>query len=87
MTCNCIWNCYSNLSFRRKTATWCSTVAGILSSGCPQFFKSGTKEFNKETGWWGLQQNIAPAVKFSEAGLEYFVHGKTLLLLNKSNVV
>jgi len=50
-----------------------------LSSGCPQFFKSGTKEFNKETGWWGLQQNIAPAVKFSEAGLEYFIHGKILL--------
>jgi len=63
---------YSNSSFRRKTATWCSTVAGILSSGCPQFFKSGTKEFNKEPGWWGLQQTIAPAIKFSEAGLEVF---------------
>jgi len=53
---------------RRKTATWCSTVAGILSSGCPQFFKSGTKEFSKEPGWWGLQQTVAPAIKFSEAG-------------------
>jgi len=67
-----ILNSYSNSSFRRKTATWCSTVAGILSSGCPQFFKSGTKEFNKEPGWWGLQQTIAPAIKFSEAGLEVF---------------
>ncbi|XP_078354545.1 cysteine-rich protein 2-binding protein-like isoform X2 [Oculina patagonica] len=53
---------------KKKTATWCSTVAGILSSGCPQFFKSGTKEFNKETGWWALQQNIAPSIKLSEAG-------------------
>jgi len=72
------------LSFRRKTATWCSTVAGILSSGCPQFFKSGTKEFNKETGWWGLQQNIAPAIKFSEAGLEYLMQNSSQQLFFKS---
>jgi len=43
-------------------------VAGVLSSGCPQFFKSGQKEFNKETGWWALQENVAPAVKFNEQG-------------------
>ena len=44
-------------------------MAGVLSSGCPQFFKSGQKEFNKETGWWALQENVAPAVKFNEQGL------------------
>lgn len=57
------------LSFRKKTNNWASTVAGVLSSGCPQFFKSGQKEFNKETGWWALQENVAPAVKFNEQGL------------------
>ncbi|KAJ7383028.1 Cysteine-rich protein 2-binding protein [Desmophyllum pertusum] len=36
--------------------------------GCPQFFKSGSKEFNKEMGWWALQQNIAPSIKLGEAG-------------------
>ncbi|KAM7444653.1 Cysteine-rich protein 2-binding protein [Porites harrisoni] len=53
---------------KKKTNNWASTVAGVLSSGCPQFFKSGQKEFNKETGWWALQENVAPAVKFSEQG-------------------
>ncbi|XP_073259585.1 cysteine-rich protein 2-binding protein-like [Porites lutea] len=53
---------------KKKTNNWASTVAGVLSSGCPQFFKSGQKEFNKETGWWALQENVAPAVKFREQG-------------------
>ena len=53
---------------RKKTTTWPSTVAGILSSGCPRFFKSGQKEFNKETGWWALQENVAPEIKFNEIG-------------------
>ena len=53
---------------RKKTTTWSSTVAGILSSGCPRFFKSGQKEFNKETGWWALQENVAPEIKFNEIG-------------------
>jgi len=39
-----------------------------LSSGCPRFFKSGQKEFNKETGWWALQENVAPEIKFNEIG-------------------
>ena len=55
--------------FRKKTATWCSTVAGVLSSGCPQFFKSGQKEFNKEMGWWALMENVSPTVKFGETGI------------------
>ena len=60
------WFCCTS---RKKTGTWYSTVAGVLSSGCPQFFKSGQKEFNKETGWWALQENVAPAIKFAEEGL------------------
>ncbi|XP_067027578.1 cysteine-rich protein 2-binding protein-like isoform X4 [Acropora muricata] len=54
---------------KKKTTTWPSTVAGILSSGCPRFFKSGQKEFNKETGWWALQENVAPEIKFNEIGI------------------
>nr|XP_058961076.1 cysteine-rich protein 2-binding protein-like [Pocillopora verrucosa] len=53
---------------KKKKNTWNSTVAGILSSGCPEYFKSGQKEFNKETGWWGLQENIAPSVKLTGTG-------------------
>jgi len=41
-----------------------------LSSGCPRFFKSGQKEFNRETGWWALQENVAPAIKLSEGGMD-----------------
>lgn len=55
---------------RKKKNTWNSTVAGILSSGCPEYFKSGQKEFNKETGWWGLQENIAPSVKLTGTGVD-----------------
>ncbi|XP_068676703.1 cysteine-rich protein 2-binding protein-like isoform X2 [Montipora foliosa] len=59
---------------KKKTTTWPSTVAGILSSGCPRFFKSGQREFNKETGWWSLQENVAPFIKFSEAGISGHKH-------------
>ena len=61
---------------RKKKNTWNSTVAGILSSGCPEYFKSGQKEFNKETGWWGLQENIAPSVKLTGTGVDqvFFYH-------------
>lgn len=45
-------------------------MAGILSSGCPEYFKSGQKEFNKETGWWGLQENIAPSIKLTGTGVD-----------------
>ena len=72
------------LSFRKKTNNWASTVAGVLSSGCPQFFKSGQKEFNKETGWWALQDNVAPAVKFSEQGL-FLLYLFIAILLNENN--
>lgn len=72
------------LSFRKKTNNWASTVAGVLSSGCPQFFKSGQKEFNKETGWWALQENVAPAVKFSEQGL-FLLYLFIAILLNENN--
>lgn len=76
---NDLWSCY----YRKKTTTWFSTVAGILSSGCPQYFKSGQKEFNKETGWWALQENVAPVIKFSEAGVE----GVSSLLFMQSNTM
>lgn len=61
---------------RKKKNTWNSTVAGILSSGCPEYFKSGQKEFNKETGWWGLQENIAPSIKLTGTGVDqvFFYH-------------
>lgn len=72
------------LSFRKKTNNWASTVAGVLSSGCPQFFKSGQKEFNKETGWWALQENVAPAVKFSEQGL-FLLYLFIEIFLNENN--
>ena len=58
---------------RKKKNTWNSTVAGILSSGCPEYFKSGQKEFNKETGWWGLQENIAPSVKLTGTGVDQVI--------------
>lgn len=33
------------------------------------FFKSGQREFNKETGWWALQENVAPEIKLNEIGI------------------
>ena len=42
-------------------------MAGTLSVGCPQYFKSGQKEF-KESGWWTLQEKVPPAVKLADVG-------------------
>ena len=47
---------------RKKTSSWCSTVAGTLSTNCPKIFKSGQKEF-KEGGWWTLQEVLPPSEK------------------------
>ncbi|KAK2185843.1 hypothetical protein NP493_221g01028 [Ridgeia piscesae] len=44
----------------KKTATWCGTVAGTLSSGCPRYFRSGTNIL-KESGWWALAQIVPPS--------------------------
>ena len=33
--------------------------------GCPQYFRSGQKEF-KEPGWWTLQEKVPPAVKLAD---------------------
>ena len=38
---------------RKKTNLWHGTVAGILSTGCPNYFTSGSKEIG-ESGWWKL---------------------------------
>ena len=43
---------------RKKTQSWHSTVAGILSVNCPAVFQSGQKQFG-EHGWWALQK-VAP---------------------------
>ncbi|XP_071494380.1 cysteine-rich protein 2-binding protein-like [Diadema antillarum] len=45
-----------------KTNTWHGTVAGVLSVGNKQLFKSGATEFN-ETGWWTLIENRPPSLK------------------------
>ncbi|XP_064479381.1 cysteine-rich protein 2-binding protein-like isoform X2 [Ornithodoros turicata] len=45
---------------RKKTATFRGTVAGALSSGCPQYFRSGTVEL-KEAGWWTLTEMKPPS--------------------------
>ncbi|CAL1544994.1 unnamed protein product [Lymnaea stagnalis] len=37
---------------RKKTTLWMGTIAGTLSSGCPQFFTSGTKVVDQ--GYWKL---------------------------------
>ncbi|XP_028412741.1 cysteine-rich protein 2-binding protein-like [Dendronephthya gigantea] len=47
---------------KKKTSSWCSTVAGTLSTNCPKIFKSGQKEF-KEGGWWTLQEVLPPSEK------------------------
>lgn len=54
------WNIFH--AHRKKTSSWCSTVAGTLSSNCPKIFKSGQKEF-KEGGWWTLQEVLPPSEK------------------------
>ncbi|XP_078656314.1 cysteine-rich protein 2-binding protein-like [Branchiostoma floridae x Branchiostoma belcheri] len=47
------------LGDRKKTSTWWSTVAGVLSVGNHQVFRSGAREFN-EPAWWGLIENKPP---------------------------
>ena len=42
-------------------------MAGTLSVGCPQYFKSGQTEF-KESGWWTLQEKVPPSVKLADVG-------------------
>ena len=54
------WNIFH--AHRKKTLSWCSTVAGTLSANCPKIFKSGLKEF-KEGGWWTLQEVLPPSEK------------------------
>ena len=46
---------------RKKTMTWYGTVAGTLSSNCPQYFKSGAGEL-KEHGWWSLSEVRPPTL-------------------------
>ncbi|CAN8004459.1 unnamed protein product [Ixodes hexagonus] len=45
---------------RKRTATFRGTVAGVLSSGCPLLFRSGTAEL-KENGWWTLADMKPPS--------------------------
>ncbi|KAH3849784.1 cysteine-rich protein 2-binding protein-like [Dreissena polymorpha] len=47
-------------SHRKKTSLWHGTVAGVLSSGCPNIFLSGAQEL-KETGWWRLAETKPPS--------------------------
>lgn len=54
------WNCFH--AEKKKTMSWCSTVAGTLSSNCPKIFKNGQKEF-KEGGWWSLNEVLPPSEK------------------------
>lgn len=45
---------------RKRTSSWFSTVAGILSTNCPKYFKNGQKQF-REGGWWTLQDVLPPS--------------------------
>jgi hypothetical protein len=54
------WNIFH--ADKKKTSSWCSTVAGTLSTNCPKIFKNGQKEF-KEGGWWTLQEVLPPSEK------------------------
>ena len=45
---------------RKRTSSWFSTVAGILSTNCPRYFKNGQKQF-REGGWWTLQEVLPPS--------------------------
>ena len=44
---------------RRKTTSWQSTVAGIMSVNSPALFCSGTQQLG-ESGWWTLQKVSPP---------------------------
>ncbi|KAK3604494.1 hypothetical protein CHS0354_001174 [Potamilus streckersoni] len=48
-------------SHRKKTSLWYGTVAGVLSSGCPTTFLSGSQELG-ESGWWRLAEIKPPYV-------------------------
>ncbi|XP_077498944.1 ada2a-containing complex component 2 [Amblyomma americanum] len=45
---------------RKRTATFRGTVAGVLSSGCPLLFRSGSAELG-ESGWWTLATMKPPS--------------------------
>ncbi|XP_075529010.1 ada2a-containing complex component 2 [Dermacentor variabilis] len=45
---------------RKRTATFRGTVAGVLSSGCPLLFRSGSAELG-ESGWWTLTSMKPPS--------------------------
>lgn len=47
---------------KKKTSTWHGTIAGTLSAGCPQYFRSGVQEL-KESGWWTLVENKPPSLQ------------------------
>ncbi|XP_071951986.1 cysteine-rich protein 2-binding protein-like isoform X2 [Antedon mediterranea] len=53
-----------NLLFgnRPRSQTWHGTVAGVLSVGNKQWFRSGAAEFG-ESGWWALIENKPPVIK------------------------
>ncbi|XP_065917170.1 cysteine-rich protein 2-binding protein-like isoform X2 [Dysidea avara] len=62
--CMFIKNNWSRLlPYRKKTGSWQSTVAGVLSQFSPSIFKSGTSLLN-ESGWWSLQQYQPPEPKW-----------------------
>lgn len=52
---------------RKRTSSWFSTVAGILSSNCPRYFRNGQKQF-REGGWWTLQEVIPPSERVELVG-------------------
>ncbi|XP_076309064.1 ada2a-containing complex component 2 isoform X2 [Tachypleus tridentatus] len=47
---------------KKKTSTWHGTVAGTLSAGCPQHFRSGISELG-ESGWWTLTNSKPPSLQ------------------------
>ncbi|XP_022251313.1 cysteine-rich protein 2-binding protein-like, partial [Limulus polyphemus] len=47
---------------KKKTSTWHGTVAGTLSAGCPQHFRSGMSELG-ESGWWTLANPKPPSLQ------------------------
>ncbi|XP_048586308.1 cysteine-rich protein 2-binding protein isoform X2 [Nematostella vectensis] len=55
--------------YKRRSTSWCSTIAGTLSVGCPRYFKSGQQEF-KESGWWSLKENISPVEVLNISGAD-----------------
>lgn len=78
--CMFIKNNWSRLlPYRKKTGSWQSTVAGVLSQYSPSIFKSGRTKVNNhteivfcfigtallcESGWWSLQNYEPPEPKW-----------------------